>query len=80
MRLIDAEDLKKELLSRDFFPALVKHAIEKSPTIDAVEVVRCRDCEYYCVECMYPGTGWCEYLERGEYDNHFCNYGERKDE
>ena len=39
MRLIDAEDLKKELLSRDFFPALVKHAIEKSPTIDAVEVV-----------------------------------------
>ena len=46
---------------------------------DVAPVVRCKDCEYYNRDNMSPGTGWCECLERGEYENHFCSYGERKE-
>ena len=53
--------------------------IEREPAVDAVEVVRCRECKYYIRELMSPGSGWCECLERGEYEKHFCSYGERKE-
>ena len=54
--------------------------IESAPTVDAVEVVRCRQCkqgeiddpdfpdEYYCHE----GCGW----NKGDF---YCAYGERKE-
>lgn len=43
MKLIDADDLKKELLAMGFFPAFVKYAIDKCR---AVEVQHGRmDCE-----------------------------------
>ena len=51
--------------------------IAKAPTIDAVEVVRCKDCRHmeksqygrYCqIWGMYNGHG----------DDGFCCYGERK--
>lgn len=52
--------------------------IEREPAVDAVEVVRCGECKYYIRGLMSPGSGWCECLERGEYEKHFCSYGERK--
>ena len=55
--------------------------IRHSPTVDAVEVVRCKDCKYQC-------TASCPtyYEDRMTYrdswaldgDNDFCSYGERK--
>lgn len=53
--------------------------IEREPAVDAVPVVRCGECKYYIRELMSPGSGWCECLERGEYEKHFCSYGERKE-
>lgn len=38
MRLIDADALKKSLLEKGFYPAIVKRAIEDAPTVDAVEI------------------------------------------
>lgn len=64
------------LIKRNFI-ALVKNA----PTVDAVEVVRCRDCKH-------RGTDYCIFHINGEpadeellrkLDNDFCSYGERKD-
>ena len=52
--------------------------IEREPAVYAVPVVRCGECKYYIRELMSPGSGWCECLERGEYEKHFCSYGERK--
>lgn len=46
---------------------------------DVAPVVRCGECKYYIRELMSPGSGWCECLERGEYEKHFCSYGERKE-
>ena len=42
--LIHRDELKQTLLDLGFYPAIVKSALEKAPTIDAVEVVRCKDC------------------------------------
>lgn len=58
------------------------------PTIDAVEVVRCKDCKHYenvcgCYYCFHQKmeAGWNseggESLAMDAMD--FCSYGERKD-
>ena len=80
MGLIDAEELKKELLSRAFFPALVKHAIEKCPTVDDVEVVRCKGCKHWRPD---DDIGHCENpdgLDNYALPHDFCSYGERKND
>ena len=45
--------------------------IEAAPTVDAVEVVRCKDCKH-----RYEDS-WCEYVD--DDDNFYCARGERKD-
>ena len=53
--------------------------IEKLPAVDAVSVVRCKDCTYYDSEpggdimMCYNGLGWTE-------QNDFCSKGERREE
>ena len=45
------------------------------PTVDAVEVVRCKDCLEY-----EPGAlGRCKFTGRQVNENFFCAWGERKD-
>ena len=55
--------------------------LKKQPTVDAVPVVRCR-------ECNHRGTDDCIFHIKGEpadeelllkLDNDFCSYGERKE-
>ena len=58
--------------------------IEDAPTVDAVEVVRCKDCKYYTEQekrCDHPCQDWdveCydQWLEMAP--NDFCSYGERR--
>ena len=45
--------------------------IEAAPTVDAVEVVRCKDCKHR------HSDSWCEYVD--DDDNFYCARGERKD-
>ena len=54
--------------------------IEELPTVDAVEVVRCKDCKYF-TEGM--AVGMCKRIPDKPiipivYD-HFCSYGERRE-
>ena len=80
MRLIDANALpvyESELSVRKgkrlyFCPT---EAIMKAPTIDAVEVVRCRDCKWRNWE-----TNGCDRNPCVEpwFENDFCSYGERE--
>lgn len=53
---------------------------EDAPTVDAVEVVRCKDCKNrddITGECKHPkAVGWDVIIPE---DNDFCSYGERKD-
>ena len=49
--------------------------IDEQPTVDAVEVVRCKDCKFYQTD------HWCTRVALGiMYENDFCSYGERREE
>jgi hypothetical protein len=53
--------------------------IKFAPTVDAVEVVRCKDCQYF-VDTLPSGYGCSGFggMTRA-CPNGFCSYGERKD-
>ena len=73
MRLIDA-DKARETAAID----LVVHHLDRQPTIDAVPVVRCKDCKYFYHDRADRAS--CE-LVCGMVlttDNGFCSYGERR--
>lgn len=48
--------------------------------LNSVEVVRCKDCEYYSHEIIWDGefTFMCELTLSGANDEGFCAWGERK--
>ena len=90
-RLIDANEYCMELYNEMNYPGRSEEfmtAIDvaiadlaDAPTVDAVEVVRYR-------ECKYRGTDDCIFHIKGEpedeelllkLDNDFCSYGERKE-
>lgn len=86
MRLIDADELLNELdrLDLDYGAtggvAECIAIIDDAPTIDAVEVVRCKDCVYWHSGDM--GTGevyepYCEMLDTETDESAFCSNGER---
>ena len=91
MRLIDADALIFALETQDYSGSpesledwtpqdLTKAEIadiNNAPTIDAVEVVRCKDCKYYESKCAYP---FCYYTENNVELNDYCSFGEKTDE
>ena len=90
-RLIDADELLKDNIhivggirttsgKIQNIDAIQTSAIENAPTIDAVPVVRCKDCKFYETKHYYKGI--CKNII-GMVDvkdgNSFCSYGERKE-
>ena len=58
--------------------------MEQTPTIDAVPVVRCKDCRYYYHSVSSFRDGRCAHFGNFDGDpcvdlNAFCSYGERRD-
>lgn len=59
----------------------VAEYVRAMPTVDAVEVVRCKDCEHYSADgwgygnCYRPNVA---YLRMN--DNGFCSWGERRED
>lgn len=87
MRLIDADKLIEVLNKKSVpFNANVNDAILTAPTVDAVEVVRCKDCKHWelCDEedgisygqCMHPLCVISNTVFLNE--NWYCADGERK--
>ena len=80
-RLIDA-DATKRRVADTFFDTLipcVNRALDDSPTIDAVPVVRCRECKLWLNSKLFPHNHYCIRSERVAYPDDFCSYGERKE-
>lgn len=79
MRLIDADATKRRVADTYFDTLIpcVNHALDDSPTIDAVPVVRCRECNHY--EPCEGGKDLCCLHRIGVVKDDFCSYGERKD-
>ena len=76
MLLVDADALLAEYdRQHEGEPGKARKLIEDAPTVDAVEVVRCKDCRHISVE---RGLCFCNVWEKFNgmgYDG-FCNYGE----
>lgn len=77
-RLIDVDEAYKILT--DYYNhrtetqhEALKEALSKVPTVDAVEVVRCKDCEFYTED-----EKWCRWLGLiGAFnEDGFCSHGE----
>lgn len=84
-RLIDADKLleKTQLLfdeDGDYVDAVPEEYIEEAPVVDAVPVVRCKDCKYW--EWYGSGlTGSC-LIETGPlhmFADDFCSDGEKSE-
>lgn len=61
----------------------VMYALEEESTIDAVEVVRCKDCKWFEPREEIEGESWTGYCIYGEFhtdEMDFCSRGERKEE
>lgn len=107
MRLIDADALCRRVKAvyeiaqgcgahetAVFYRALHEE-VEQAKTVDAVEVVRCKDCKYaaeienpYIKDFCVPGVKWCKacrgdtsqgFSESIVLPDDFCNEGERKE-
>ena len=70
MRLIEADALIEEALAEGAYGYVDVKQIADAPTVDAVPVVRCKDCKYF-------KTWLCQNEDNS--DNWFCADGERKD-
>ena len=54
-----------------------KFDVADAPAIDAVEVVRCKDCKHRIIE---PNDDWCECTGCDINPDGFCEEGERKED
>ena len=94
-RLIDADEFAKTLEKTDanvcadygdgfcefgYSRTLLTLLLSESPTVDAVEVVQCKDCIHYKndIACSKHSRGSCEFDNERKSRNHFCSYGERR--
>ena len=86
-RLIDADAAKLTANDYAMFRCQlgglvdVVEFLDDAPTVDAVPVVRCKDCRHW-----HKDTVFCDYMSYGKaservnwYADDFCSYGERKD-
>lgn len=77
MRLIDIDEFDYEniMCSQDQLHWL-NRMVEKQPAVDAVPVVRCKDCKHYVLQacaCRHENFNGIISLDG------YCSYGERKD-
>lgn len=84
MRLIDVDELKKQMCNECFggncgYRCLEWNLMNDAPTVDAVEVVRCKDCKHYRTRWV----GFCELIGNENIqreDDDFCSWGERRED
>ena len=92
-RLIDAnvlisymDECSKESRFRVYY-GYAKSFIDDAPTVDAVPVVRCRECKHWKPSGSKAGNsfsnmeyiGGCEFTKYCRRESDFCSYGERKE-
>ena len=63
----------------NFAKAWLWNEVNIAPTIDAVPVVRCRECKLWLNSQLFPHSFYCLRTERVAYPDDYCSYGERKE-
>lgn len=80
-RLIDANALIKEANEDGAYGYVDAFQIANAPTVDAVEVVRCRECKFGSWDSETDDAMVCVRTNDGFWrsGNDFCSQGERKE-
>lgn len=82
MRLIDADKIRYRDMSDGQVNGGVWYTfiedIQKQPTVDAVPVIRCKDCK--CWDKPNGWNGWCDKHSILVEADDFCSSAERKEE
>ena len=93
MRPIDADAFLKDILTAGIGKTIIEYSesdigymIRKRPTIDAVPVVRCRECKHWKPSGSKAGNsisdmeyiGGCEFTKYCRRESDFCSYGEKR--
>lgn len=79
MRLIDADVASRWMEQNEaYMDAEILRAI---PTVDAVPVVRCKDCKYAYIDSYSAASRHviCSASANVTQQDDFCSYGERRD-
>ena len=77
-RLIDADALIRDCNVYNAWDAqIVKAWVDDQPTVDAVHVIRCKDCKYWGADGYRNG---CKYATCIMMENDYCSMAERKEE
>lgn len=85
MRIIDADNFLNLFYVASAgqdkaFVAAVEMVVEDTPTIDAVEVVRCKDCAYYRPSPFgHPKKGWCTICGHHRSPGFYCANAYKKE-
>lgn len=95
MRLIDADGLKARLkeycvdgdtdIEKYYEIMGIDECIDETPTVDAVEVVRCKDCKRCKIQSWYEidrkvTLYYCKEYKFYKDSDDYCSFGERKEE
>ena len=86
-RLIDANALSIQVMDASYWDNqdedVIWNLVQDAPTVDAVCVVRCKDCKHFYHSISSDRDGRC--VQFGTYDTDpsvyltdFCSYGERR--
>ena len=85
MRLVDADNARECFGGDGVTGAVMQRMFDSLPTIDAVPVVRCRECKYareseeaFDLDGETPLCE-CAYMTQPNRWNEFCSWGKRKE-
>ena len=86
MRLVDADAMREDWLENGeneyvYDTNAILDSIDEQPTIDAVPVVRCKDCKrrhWYQEPCHGKSVHVCRELDAEVTTDFFCAAGERR--
>ena len=87
-RLIDADAIEHCLViggrrhGKTIISEIIRRAIQTAPTVDAVPVIRCKDCKHYYEKEWVVGGGsytscWYQTIANAQ-PNDFCSRAERR--
>ncbi len=82
-RHIDSDEAKRAIKANNWrhpcVPTVVGMILDRIPTADVVEVVRCKDCKHSPdIKTKTKGMVWCRKFRTEVRPNGFCSYGERR--
>lgn len=76
--LID-RDIAEDYFGCSDWEILAKETLREVPLVDAVPVVRCRECVHNHPEFVGNETQWCELCRTTINPDDFCSRGQRKE-